>query len=85
MSIEIPCKFDRLGNTKTLGKNEPKQLVVYTISFNETLGFQNPYFTDQTNPYPINMVPVTVKRSLDESIINYFKEKSPSLKNESKN
>lgn len=48
---------------------------MYTLAYNETLGFQNPYFTDQTNPYPANMLVVNIKRALDQAIINFYQKK----------
>ena len=42
-NFDIPCQFEKLPQTDST-KN--KKLLVYTLAYNETIGFQNPYFTD---------------------------------------
>lgn len=69
-NFDIPCQFDRLNHVQD---GTQKELLVYTLAYNETIGFQNPYFTDQTNPYPANMLVVNIKRALDQAIINFYK------------
>jgi ABC-type Na+ transport system ATPase subunit NatA len=62
--FKIPCKFNRLS--------KEKKLIFYSIAYNQTLGFFNPYFTASFNPYPTNSIAVSLKYRLDEALITYF-------------
>jgi hypothetical protein len=57
----IPCQFT--------AKNTDKELVFYTIAYNMTIGYENPYFHDVLTPYPVNKVAMATKRAVDEAIL----------------
>ena len=59
-SIQIPCHFEKL---------EDKKMVFYSIYYNMTLGFQTPYFVKLSAPYPTNKLVVSVKRAIDEALV----------------
>lgn len=62
-SINIPCKFEKL---------EGKKLIFYNLIYNSSIDFRSPYFTDDTNAFPIDMIAVQTKRAIDEALISYF-------------
>ena len=68
LKIEIPCTFSKL-------KKENKKLIFYSIAYNNSIDFTNPYFTDQNAPSPMSKISIAVKKNLDEAIFNKFKDK----------
>lgn len=62
--IEFPCKFQKFKN---------KKLVFYTLAYNDSLEFSNPYFTDQNLPFPMSKSTLSLKQNLDEALLNIFK------------
>ena len=72
-SVNIPCKLNRL-------EQDGKKMIFYSLAYNSSLGFKNPYFTDDTTAYPINMIAAATKKAIDETIISYFGQKSKTPK-----
>lgn len=65
--LKIPCNFQKMKGGK-------KKLIFYTIAYNNSLEYQNPYFVDQNMPYPMSKIAFSVKKYLDEAIMNKFKK-----------
>lgn len=67
----IPCSFEQIID---------KKMIFYSIHYNMTLGFEIPYFFKLNAPYPLNPVAVSLKKLIDESIIQHFTNKDFKLK-----
>lgn len=67
LKFQIPCTFDKL-------QKQNKKLVFYSIVYNNSLEFSNPYFVDQNSPYSMSKISFGVKKNLDEAIFNKFKD-----------
>ena len=57
-----------------------KKMIFYSLAYNSSLGFKNPYFTDDTTAYPINMISAITKKAIDETIISYFGQQTENPK-----
>lgn len=62
-SLSLPCAFEQ-----TVGQ----RMVFYSLYFNMTLGFQVPYLFKLNTPFPTNHIAISLKRSLDESLLRHF-------------
>lgn len=62
-SLAIPCQFERITQ---------KKLIFYTIIYNYTLLYKTPYLSDFRMAYPKDAYATSLKRSLDNAIMNEF-------------
>ena len=63
LGISVPCNFEQTIDQK---------LVFYSIYYNMTLGFEIPYFFKLNAPFPINKIAISLKKSLDQALIQQF-------------
>ncbi len=64
--VTLPCTFDDLEGQK--------KMIFYTIMYNYTLSYKNPFFQDLKASHSKDPYALRLKQSIDNGLMQYFQE-----------